>query len=375
MAPSISNKSRIAPVDGLRAVAVLGVIWAHVWAFSGNPALSIGQLSVVNLDLNRAVAIIGTGVDLFFVISGFCMYLMYARKQTSFDLNNYVIFLKKRWLRIAPAFYVVALTAAIGFVVAGKPFPWYDLLAHMVFMHTVLPDTGGIVAPFWSLATEWHFYLFLPFFIFASTRFGFWPVVTAAIFASLGFRTWMYNSPAYVEAFWKAQLPSRLVEFAWGICIARFYTLNKIPPKFLQGGMGFLIGVTIAYAGRMLMVTEVVNWIGRFGYISKIAAEPVLTLGYAIILWNLISSNSLFQKCLSHPFPQAIGRWSYSMYLWHWWIVYWISQFLVNKLGSTPLTQYIALTFSLFILIPLSRFSYAFLEAYYFRVQQSRSSA
>jgi len=34
---------RIAPVDGLRAVAVLGVIWAHVWAFSGTPSLSVGH--------------------------------------------------------------------------------------------------------------------------------------------------------------------------------------------------------------------------------------------------------------------------------------------------------------------------------------------
>ncbi|HEY9302611.1 MAG TPA: acyltransferase family protein [Phormidium sp.] len=108
--PSINTKNRIAPVDGLRAVAVFGVIWAHVWAFgSGIPVWSLGKIGSINLDLNRAISVIGTGVDLFFVISGFCMYLMYAQKQTKFAWNTYATFLKKRWLRIAPNYYVAAL--------------------------------------------------------------------------------------------------------------------------------------------------------------------------------------------------------------------------------------------------------------------------
>ncbi|BAY33444.1 hypothetical protein NIES2107_53400 [Nostoc carneum NIES-2107] len=45
-----SSNNRIAPVDGLRAVAVFGVIWAHIWLFCGNPTWSIGKISSINLD-------------------------------------------------------------------------------------------------------------------------------------------------------------------------------------------------------------------------------------------------------------------------------------------------------------------------------------
>lgn len=149
---SNETQNRIAPVDGLRAVAVLGVIWVH-WAFGcGTPVWSLGKISSVNLDVNRAISAIGTGVDLFFVISG-CMYLMYAQKQTKFAWNTSATFLKKRWLRIAPNFYLAALVCAVGFLLVGKPFPWFDLLAHASFTQTLLPHTGTLAAPFWSLAT------------------------------------------------------------------------------------------------------------------------------------------------------------------------------------------------------------------------------
>ena len=366
---------RIAPVDGLRTVAVLGVVWAHVWLFCGNPAWSIGKIGSVNLDLHRSISMIGTGVDLFFVISGFCMYLMYARKQTKFEWGAYVTFLKKRWLRIAPAFYVAAFVCAIAFLFFGRPFPWLDLLAHASFTHIWLPNTNGLAPPFWSLATEWHFYLILPLFIWAAARFGFWPVAAIAILASTGFRLWMYSSPADIEVFWNAQLPSRLVEFAWGMCVARLYTLQKVPPKVLRAERGLLIAFVITYFGRLLMVTEVVNLTGSFGYICKTMAEPILTLGYSLILWNVVSSESIFQKLLSHTSVQAMGRWSYSLYLWHWWPCLWIGESLVNHFGSSPLTQNLALILSLAVLIPFSWLSYSFLEAPYFRWQQSKKPA
>ena len=63
----MSAQNRIAPVDGLRTVAAVGVLWAHVWVFMGNPTLSVGTIGAVALDLNRAASIVGTGVDLFFV--------------------------------------------------------------------------------------------------------------------------------------------------------------------------------------------------------------------------------------------------------------------------------------------------------------------
>ena len=47
-------------------------------------------------------------------------------------------------------------------------------------------------------------------------------------------------------------------------------------------------------------------------------SATVMSLGFALMLWNVISSSSVFSEVLSHRFLTAIGRWSYSLYLWHW---------------------------------------------------------
>jgi len=367
-----NSKSRIAPVDGLRAVAVLGVIWAHVWLFCGNPVLSIGKIGSTNLDLHRIFSSVGTGVDLFFVISGFCMYLMYARKQTVFDWKAYIIFLKNRWLRIAPAFYVSALTCAIGIYLLGQPFPWLSLISHATFTYLWIPNLQGLAAPFWSLATEWHFYLLLPILIWAASRWRFVPVIAITMLISMIFRAWVYISPDNIEGLWKAQIPMRFIEFAWGMLIAYFYTNKNKIPKILSYEKGFLISLCIAYFGRLLMVTEVINFAGRLGFICKIFAEPILTLGYALILWNVIASNSIFSKSLSYSFPQKIGRWSYSLYLWHWYPCLWISQQVVKYLGKNIVSQHISFFLSLLILIPLSYLSYHYLEEPYFRKRNAK---
>jgi peptidoglycan/LPS O-acetylase OafA/YrhL len=363
---SEGDRDRIAPVDGLRAVAVLGVIWAHAWAFSGTPAINIGRIGSVDLDLNRAISIVGSGVDLFFVISGFCMYMMYAGRQTVFSWRNYLRFLRRRWLRIAPAFYSAAAVAALGFVVAGLGFPSGDLAAHLVFLHTVIPDTGRLAAPFWSLATEWHFYMLLPMIVWGSGRLGFWPTIMSAAAFCLCFRLWVYGGAGELLDATKTQLPTRLVEFAWGICVARFHAEGRVPPALLRGAGGFVLGVIVAYAGRLLMVTEVVRGAGSYGFLLQVLAEPVMTAGFAMLLWNVIASDSWFQRALSTSALTLVGRWSYSLYLWHWWPTVWIASELAGHFGSNAWVQYLSFACSLVLLLPLAWISYVALERPYF---------
>jgi peptidoglycan/LPS O-acetylase OafA/YrhL len=370
----VSTSYRIASLDGLRAAAVLGVIWAHVWLFCGNQVWSLGKIGSIDLDLNRAISMVGTGVDLFFVISGFCMYLMYARKQTQFSLGNYATFLRNRWLRIAPAFYVSALVCAIGYNFLGKPFPWLDLLSHISFTHILFSNTGDLAAPFWSLATEWHFYIFLPLFVWAAKRWGFWAVITVSILVSIVFRTLVYAGSPEFHTMWDYQILMRLDEFAWGMCIAWLYTKEIMPPKILWAERGFLISIGIAYLGRVLMESEVVKLVGNFGYLFNIIAQSVLAFGYSLLLWNVVMTGSIFQELLSHSSVQLIGRSSYSLYLWHWWPCLWISQTTVKYIGATSFTQNITLALSLVLLIPFSYISYHLLEAPYFRKRHSQST-
>jgi peptidoglycan/LPS O-acetylase OafA/YrhL len=200
------------------------------------------------------------------VISGFCMYLIYASKQTKFTWSAYGTFLKKRWLRIAPAFYVSASVCAIFVTLSGSPFPYVSLVKHITFTH-IWFGNEDLAAPFWSLATEWHFYLVLPLLVWLSNCLGFWKTAVASMTLSVGFRFWVYTSSGNIEAFWINQLPNRLIEFILGLCVAKLYISKTVPPKLLQSEIGFVIAASVAYLGRLLMLSEIVTTMGSAGYI------------------------------------------------------------------------------------------------------------
>ena len=188
MAEQKDKIDRIHKVVGLRTIAIVGVIWIHTWSAFGNPACMIGPI-----DVERAVAILGNGVDLFFVISGFCMYLLFAHQTSELTFQKYGQFMGKRWKRIAPAFYVAAIVGAFIFWNRNESFPFYDLAAHFFFMHIWLPTTGQLSPPFWSLATEWHFYLLLPLLIKSfQSRIGFWRTIWMVMGLSLFVRLGLY---------------------------------------------------------------------------------------------------------------------------------------------------------------------------------------
>lgn len=150
-------KNRILPLDGWRTIASLGVVWIHAWTMVGNPALNLFGINVF-----KPLAIVGNGVDFFFVISGFCLYLILKDKPITVAV--YKTFIKNRWLRIGPAFYVCSI---ISLFVLHRTFGLVQLkilLTNLFYLSNIIPLNGNpnsnIVAPFWSLAVEFQFYIY-----------------------------------------------------------------------------------------------------------------------------------------------------------------------------------------------------------------------
>ena len=134
-----------------------------------------------------------------------------------------------------------------------------------------------------------------------------------------------------------------------------------------------MTALLVVFLGRSLMSTEIIRWVGPWALVFHVAWEPVLSLGYAIMLWNVVSSPSIFSRALSACAAQATGRWSYSLYLWQWWPCYFITRFMVERLGATLPAQYLSLGLLMAFLIPVGWLSYECLEAPYFR--KSRGGA
>lgn len=153
--------ARMTQLDGLRAIAVFAVMWHH-WA----PApLRFGLPW-------------GSGVQLFFVLSGFLITGILLDNREALEGRGdrrwrggvFKAFYARRALRIFPIYYIVLLTAA-AFGLSSLPdtLPWHALYLSN-FSFYVEPGYGTSIGHWWTLAVEEQFYLFWPFVILLASR-------------------------------------------------------------------------------------------------------------------------------------------------------------------------------------------------------------
>jgi peptidoglycan/LPS O-acetylase OafA/YrhL len=171
--PLLKNTGRnnnIAVLDGVRAFACLAVIAYHINRYT---SLTHVWTSAIG-SITTSIALTGwSGVTLFFVLSGFLLFMPYA-KSMLFDSPwpSLRTFYFRRALRILPGYY------ASLFLLIILAHPQYLQLDHLkdlglfltLFMDSTHETYQQINGPFWTLAVEWQFYLLLPFLAWGFAR-------------------------------------------------------------------------------------------------------------------------------------------------------------------------------------------------------------
>lgn len=160
-----SQKSNIASLDSIRALACLFVVSYHITLITTQD-IRLWYPEKFPPLLSSLIYSGDTGVNLFFVLSGFLLFMPYA-KALLFDRDWPAIhsFYIRRILRILPAYYVSLYLMILLF----SPYFLHWNRLHDIFMFlTLFMDSSSttfkqINGPFWTLAVEWQFYLFLPF--------------------------------------------------------------------------------------------------------------------------------------------------------------------------------------------------------------------
>lgn len=153
-------------LDLLRAMAIALVITAHsVLAYGAPDTLAPLQLG-------------GTGVDLFFVLSGWLLGGQLAKELSrtgSIDLRR---FWARRWMRTLPAYYVVLAFTMLQQLLAHPEHPFRpDYLVFLQNYHRPEP----FFAVSWSLCVEEHFYLFIAPALLLLVRMGTWRWIPVAL--------------------------------------------------------------------------------------------------------------------------------------------------------------------------------------------------
>lgn len=312
-ADAVPASRHVPHIDGLRAIAVLAVIAYHLdesWLPGGF-----------------------AGVDVFFAISGFVV----AASVHAWNRGGFAAFLgyfyARRMQRIAPALVACLLLTSLASTMF-IPAAWLSNANERTGLYAFFGVSNWFLAhhrenyfspttefnPYthtWSLGVEEQFYLLFPLLFFAWTRGGRWRGVSIALFALAlaGSLAWAFRLARLDPTAGFYLIQSRLWELASGVLL--YQLLARFAPTGVpwERGSGRLADAGAWIALALLATGLVVSTPGSFPWPG--AVLPVLgTLG--LIGFLHARPPGLLASVLGSRPMTAIGRMSYSLYLWHW---------------------------------------------------------
>lgn len=322
-------------INGLRAYAVALVVLFHfgVAGFSGG----------------------FIGVDIFFVISGFLMtkIIVSGLEKNTF---NFLKFYISRANRIIPAL----ATLIVGIGIIG----WFTLLpqefrdyakhsiASLSFLSNIqyFRESGyfdaisheKLLLHTWSLSVEWQFYIILPIFLYIIYRLS---------------KDIRILKISYIIVFFTSLFLS--IYISNDHASASFYLLPTRAWEMMAGGLIYLYFKNLSFKGNSTKIVEVIGFsliflslilfTGKTVWPSYNAILPVFGT-FLILLSN--NNNSLFTN---NKIAQFLGNTSYSIYLWHWPIVFYLAY--LEKSNSS-----LFIFLSIILSILLGWLSYRFIE-------------
>jgi peptidoglycan/LPS O-acetylase OafA/YrhL len=314
---------RIPELDGLRGVAISLVVVFHSFYYSP-PAghHTTGLIRTTFVFLERFFAIGWTGVDLFFVLSGFLIggILLDVRGSP----NYFKTFYLRRFYRIIPIYYLwialyVLLAAILGQFLSGARTAAVLLLFLQNFGIGYSSQLAGAwFLPTWSLAVEEQFYLIAPVLIRVVSRRKLYALLGAVILAAPLLRIWVHYHIPQDTAFLSLAytlMPCRADSLAAGILAALLWR-SSIFRGWLDGH-GYFLGALTGIS--LLGMAALVAWSPSSDSLS------MQSVGYT---WIAVFYGLVIVSALSQPsWPIAvvarihwlgeIGRVSYCLYLIH----------------------------------------------------------
>lgn len=257
-----------------------------------------------------------TGVDLFFVISGF----VFAKLIFSSQINVGAFFIK-RFFRIYPLYFV---SLVIYFLLSGDNAEKVNyFIHHMLFLHTTNSAAEAFFfnGAFWSLPVEMEFYIFIPILIFFLKKYQ--KLLFGLLIFTLFLKLFLYSHSAHpainTHDILSVHLIGLLPEFLIGVYLHQLVVFSKNHSKSTLMKWNFIsacLGIALI---SMLAIYFIKN--GDDGLRANILIGGwynfACALGYAFLLFPLASIDRWKSSENFHNTFIFIGSISYPVYLVH----------------------------------------------------------
>ena len=334
-------------IDGLRAIAVVAVIFYHA------------QLTIFDQQPFKGGFI---GVDIFFVISGYLITSIILKELVETGSISFKYFYERRIRRILPVLLLVMLVSL--------PFAWMYLLPYdfVDFSKSILYSLGfisnfyfhysgqiygatdGLFRPFlhtWSLSVEEQFYILFPIVLLITFKYFKKYLVhflILGLIVSLGLAEWTSRNYPSTSFYF---LHTRMWELLAGSILAYFEIKQGYRSKHKK------LNLILPSIGLFFIILTIVFFKLHFPHPSLYSLPAIL--GVCFIIW-FSNSNEIVTRLLSTKLFVQIGLISYSLYLWHYPIFAFAS---VNDFfQETTISKILLILITFF----LSVFSYNYIE-------------
>lgn len=307
-------QTRLGVLDGLRGIAVLLVLWYHIWEISWLPAPRPWLQFIPETGF--------AGVDLFFYISGFVIVYPFVKALARGEAPpTWGHFAYRRAIKIVPS-YVLSIVAVIAigyaqFSSAGEALR--DIGTHLLFIHTWWQDTyGSINGVLWTLAVEVEFYAIFPLLWLAFKRVP-WLTAGAMVVITLIYRTYaadccyhasmgllIYNLPGYLDIF-AAGMISALLFVRW---------------RDVKAGWAAPLATLAAIAGFVMLTLLLQNlWSIRttdeWSTVWQIHNRTLVGVAFVLMGLGSLLAVPAWQRLLANPVLLFFAAISYNLYLYH----------------------------------------------------------
>lgn len=351
---------RIGWLDGLRALAVLGVVAVHATptvhnlpAWVGMPA-RLGQY----------------GVQLFFVISAITIYLT-LQSHLLRSGDSIRSWYARRFFRIAPLYYMAIplyavfdrLTMRISHIASGTSDP-RAYLANVLFVHGWIPlGNNNVVPGGWSIGVEMSFYVIAPALFCLLTRSRWWPVAflgfaalseaAVIVIAQTFWGTSHVENNSYLYYCPFTQFPIFLVGLAL-VHLSKPWLLGEspIPPRWM-------VAAWVTAGTSLPAAFACGTWMG----LSPQLAPLLFGIGFCALV---ILAHGPLQMVFGNAVARYVGRVSYSIYIVHFVVVGFI-HFLVKRTGveqwaPSTLVYFGVMGVTVVLSVALASLTYRFIE-------------